>query len=151
MAKKSHGFGESEGFIVATPVNIVWEGILLVPIFGIIDSKKAQSIMETMLTKILDTESKTIILDILGVAAMDSAIANHILKISKATRLMGCECIVSGISPSIAQTLVHLGVDLGQVVTRATLKDALQFAFKSAGLELREIREAQQQLVKKTA
>ena len=143
MAKKSHGFGVSDGFVEATPVNIVWEGILLVPIFGIIDSKKAQSIMETMLTKILDTESKTIILDILGVAAMDSAIANHILKISKATRLMGCECIVSGISPSIAQTLVHLGVDLGQVVTRATLKDALQFAFKSAGLELKEIREAQ--------
>ena len=149
MAKKSHGFGASDGFIEATPVNIVWEGILLVPIFGIIDSKKAQSIMETMLTKILDTESKTIILDILGVAAMDSAIANHILKISKATRLMGCECIVSGISPSIAQTLVHLGVELGQVVTRATLKDALQFAFKSAGLELKEIREAQS--VKKTA
>ena len=143
MAKKSHGFGVSDRFIEATPVNIVWEGILLVPIFGIIDSKKAQSIMETMLTKILDTESKTIILDILGVAAMDSAIANHILKISKATKLMGCECIVSGISPSIAQTLVHLGVDLGQVVTRATLKDALQFAFKSAGLELKEIREAQ--------
>ncbi len=148
MAKK-HEFREPDGlrhskeFIGATPVNIVWEGILLVPIFGIIDSKKAQNIMETMLTKILDTESKTIILDILGVAAMDSAIANHILKISKATKLMGCECIVSGISPSIAQTLVHLGVDLGQVVTRATLKDALQFAFKSAGLELREIREAQ--------
>ncbi len=136
MSKKS---GE---FIVATPVNIVWEGILLVPIFGLVDSKKAQDVMETMLTKILDTESKTIILDILGVAAMDSAVANHILKISKATRLMGCECIVSGISPSIAQTLVHLGVDLGQVVTRATLKDALQFAFKTAGLELREIREA---------
>jgi rsbT co-antagonist protein RsbR len=136
MSKKS---GE---FVVATPVNIVWEGILLVPIFGMVDSKKAQDVMETMLTKILDTESKTIILDILGVAAMDSAVANHILKISKATRLMGCECIVSGISPSIAQTLVHLGVDLGQVVTRATLKDALQFAFKSAGLELREIREA---------
>ena len=143
IVKKSHGFGVSDRFIEATPVNIVWEGILLVPIFGIIDSKKAQNIMETMLTKILDTESKTIILDILGVAAMDSAIANHILKISKATKLMGCECIVSGISPSIAQTLVHLGVDLGQVVTRATLKDALQFAFRSAGLELKEIREAQ--------
>ena len=162
MAKKLHEFGEadgfgvskvgkkSDGFIGGTPVNIVWEGILLVPIFGIIDSRKAQNIMETMLTKILDTESKTIILDILGVAAMDSAIANHILKISKATKLMGCECIVSGISPSIAQTLVHLGVDLGQVVTRATLKDALQFAFRSAGLELKEIREAQQQPVKKT-
>ncbi len=160
MIKKAHGFGEpdvakesqirnkSGGFIEATPVNIVWEGILLVPIFGIIDSRKAQSIMETMLTKILDTESKTIILDILGVAAMDSAIANHILKISKATKLMGCECIVSGISPSIAQTLVHLGVELGQVVTRATLKDALQFAFKSAGLELKEIRDAQQPLKK---
>ncbi len=163
MAKKSDelreldGFGESrlrkksDGFIEATPVNIVWEGILLVPIFGIIDSRKAQNIMETMLTKILDTESKTIILDILGVAAMDSAIANHILKISKATKLMGCECIVSGISPSIAQTLVHLGVDLGQVVTRATLKDALQFAFKSAGLELKEIKDTQQQPGKKTA
>ena len=137
MPKKS---GE---FIVATPVNIVWEGILLVPIFGRVDSKKAQDVMETMLTKILDTEAKTIILDILGVAAMDSAVANHIVKITKATRLMGCECIVSGISPAIAQTLVHLGVDLAGVITRSTLKDALLFAFKSAGLELREIKEAQ--------
>ena len=137
MAKKS------DEFVVATPVNIVWEGILLVPIFGRVDSKKAQDVMEAMLTKIMDTESKTIILDILGVAAMDSAVANHIIKITKATKLMGCECIVSGISPAIAQTLVHLGVDLGQIITRATLKDALSYAFKSAGIELREIREAQ--------
>lgn len=134
---------KSEEFVIVTPVNIVWEGILLVPIFGRVDSKKAQDVMETMLTKILDTEAKTIILDILGVAAMDSAVANHIIKITKATRLMGCECIVSGISPVIAQTLVHLGVDLAGVITRSTLKDALMLAFRSAGLEIREIKEAQ--------
>src|SRR5687767_6005624 len=92
-----------------TPVNILWDGILLIPISGMMDSSKAQSIMESMLEKILETEAKTIILDILGVAAVDSAVANHILKMSKATKLMGCDCLISGISPAIAQTLVHLG------------------------------------------
>ncbi len=121
-----------------TPVSIVWDGILLLPIFGMIDSTKVQSTMEAMLEKILETEAKIIILDILGVAAVDSAVANNIVKITKATKLMGCDCIVSGISPAIAQTIVHLGVSLGEVVTKATLKDALELAFAACSLEVRD-------------
>jgi rsbT co-antagonist protein RsbR len=126
---------------VVTPVNILWDGILLIPISGLMDSSKAQSIMESMLEKILETEAKTIILDILGVAAVDSAVANHIVKISKATKLMGCDCLISGISPAIAQTLVHLGVNLGEVVTKATLKGALELAFANSYLEVRALKE----------
>jgi rsbT co-antagonist protein RsbR len=126
---------------IVTPVNILWDGILLIPISGLMDSGKAQSIMESMLEKILQTEAKTIILDILGVAAVDSAVANHIVKMSKATKLMGCDCLISGISPAIAQTLVHLGVNLGDVVTKATLKGALELAFANSHLEVRALKE----------
>ena len=121
-----------------TPVNILWEDILMIPIFGTIDSKRAQEIMETMLTKIIDTGHKTIILDILGVATVDSAVANHIIKIAKATKLMGCACIISGISPEIAQALVNLGIELGDVKTTSTLQDALEVAFETSGFEVRK-------------
>jgi len=124
-----------------TPVNMLWKNILLVPIFGTLDSKRAQDVMEAMLEKIVDTESKTIIMDILGVSTVDSAVANHIIKVTKATRLVGCDCIISGISSSIAQTLVHLGIELGNVMTRATIKDALELAFKMNGFEVREIKD----------
>ncbi|OGR83017.1 MAG: sigma-B regulator RsbR [Elusimicrobia bacterium RIFCSPLOWO2_01_FULL_54_10] len=126
---------------VSSPISILWDSILLIPIFGTVDSRKAQELMEDILTKIVETESKTIIIDILGVATVDSAVANHLVKITKATTLMGCGCIISGISPAIAQTLVHLGVELEGVITRATLKDALQWAFRTNGLEVKEVRE----------
>ena len=119
-----------------TPVNILWENILMVPIFGILESKRAQEIMETILTKIIETGYKTIILDILGVVAVDSAVANHLIKITKATQLMGCSCIISGISPAVAQTLVNLGIELGEVDTTSTLRDALEIALDNAGLEV---------------
>ena len=96
---------------LSTPVNILWENVLMVPIFGVLDSKRSQDLMETVLTKIVETGFKTIILDILGVVTVDSAVANHLIKITKATKLMGCGCIISGISPAIAQTLVHLGIE----------------------------------------
>lgn len=126
---------------VSFPISILWDGILLIPIFGTVDSRKAQELMENILTKIVETESKTIIIDILGVATVDSAVANHLVKITKATKLMGCECIISGISPEIAQTLIQLGLELEGVITRATLKNALQWAFRTNGLEVKEVKE----------
>lgn len=122
---------------IPTPVNILWKKVLMVPVFGVLDSNRAQTLLDTMLQKILDTESKVIILDILGVATVDTAVANHLVHITKACKLMGCKAIVSGISPSIAQTLVHLGVELGGVVTTATLANALELAFSNLGLEVR--------------
>jgi rsbT co-antagonist protein RsbR len=130
MAKKK------ENNPIPTPVNVLWEGILLIPISGIIDSKRAQVIMETILNKIIETKSKSIIMDVLGVVTVDSAVANHLIKITKATKLLGTTCIVSGIVPEIAQTMVALGTDLGEVETRADIADALDLAFEVAGLEV---------------
>lgn len=121
---------------VATPVTVLWENILMLPIVGTIDSKRGQEIMETILTKILETEAKTIILDILGIATVDSKVASHLVKITQACKLMGSDCVISGISPAIAQTLVQLGVELGGVYTTATLKDAVVLAFDMTGLEV---------------
>ena len=122
-----------------TPVNVLWDNILMIPVFGNIDSKRAQDIMESMLKKIVETDSQTIILDILGVPTVDSAVANHIIKITRATKLIGCDAIVSGLSPEIAQTLVNLGVDLGEINTTATLAKALKLAFKMMGFEVRKV------------
>ena len=118
------------------PVHLLWDGILLLPIYGIIDSKTAQDIMESMLEKIVSSQSKVIILDILGVVTVDSAVANHLIKITQATKLMGADCVISGISPPIAQTLVGLGINLGEVETQATLKDALKKAFQITNLKV---------------
>ncbi len=123
---------------IATPISVLWDGILSVPIVGIIDSMRGQQIMDDMLQAVKDTEAKVIILDILGVPAVDSAVASHLIKITKATRLMGCKCIVCGISPAIAQTMVHLGIDLGDVVTVSRLRDGVKVAFDQ--LDLRVVR-----------
>lgn len=123
---------------MATPVMIVWNGILLLPIVGPVDSKRTQDIMENMLAKIQTEEARVIILDILGVPSVDSAVANHLIKITKATKLMGCDCIITGISPNIAQSLVHLGIDLGDVLTKTTLKDGLGHAYKLMELKVIE-------------
>ena len=127
---------KKENNSVLAPVNVIWEGILLIPISGTIDSKRAQVIMETILNKIIETKSKSIIMDVLGVVTVDSAVANHLIKITKATKLLGARCIVSGIVPEIAQIIVALGVDLGEVDTRADIADALELAFEVAGLEV---------------
>ncbi len=121
---------------MSTPVTTIWQGILLLPLVGIIDSRRAQDLMTAMLAKIAETRSKIFILDISGVAVVDTAVANHLIKITKATRLMGCECTLSGISPAIAQTVVELGIDVGEVRTTATLRDALEDAFRRTGVEL---------------
>lgn len=121
---------------MSTPITSIWQGILLLPLVGIIDSRRAHDLMTSMLTKIAETRSKIFILDISGVAVVDTAVANHLIKITKATHLMGCECIISGISPAIATTVVELGVEVGDIKTTATLRDALEEAFGRTGVEL---------------
>jgi len=121
---------------MSTPVTAIWEDILMLPIVGIIDSKRAMDIMNAMLSKIAETRSKVIILDISGVGVVDTAVANHLIKITKATKLMGCACTISGVSPAIAQTIVELGIEVGDMQTTATLRDALEAAFRQTGVAL---------------
>ena len=108
----------------------------MLPVIGIIDSFRAQQMMEKMLNEIKETSAKVIILDIQGVAAVDTAVANHLIKIAKATRLMGCTCILSGISPGVAQTLVQLGIELGTINTKSNLQEALLDSFSSLELNV---------------
>ena len=119
---------------MSTPVTQIWEGVLFLPIVGIVDSKRAQEIMNATLIKISQTQSRAFIMDISGVAVVDTAVANYLIKVTKATRLMGCECTISGLSPAIAQTIVELGIDVGRVMTTATMQDALVDAFQRLGL-----------------
>ena len=123
---------------MSTPVTQIWEGILMLPVVGIIDSKRAQEIMATTLSKISETQAQVFIMDISGVAVVDTQVANHMIQITKATRLMGCESTISGLSPSIAETIVQLGIDVGKVKTTATLKDALSSAFRRIGMTITE-------------
>jgi rsbT co-antagonist protein RsbR len=128
--------GQKEALLeMTTPIMMLWEKILLLPLVGTVDSARAQLTMEMSLKKIAETESNILILDILGVPAVDTAVANHLLKIIKASRLMGCECILSGISPDVAQTIVKLGVDLGNLITKRSLKDSLIHALKLQGAQ----------------
>jgi rsbT co-antagonist protein RsbR len=123
---------------MSTPVTAIWRDILMLPLVGIIDSGRAQDIMNAMLTAIAETQARVIIMDISGVAVVDTAVANHLIKITKATKLMGCDCTISGVSPAIAQTMVELGIEVGDVQTTATLKDALVDAFRTTGAEIRD-------------
>jgi rsbT co-antagonist protein RsbR len=125
---------------MSTPVTEIWEGILLLPIVGLIDSKRAADVMHAALAKISDTQARIFILDISGVGVIDTAVANHLFKITRATRLMGCDCTISGVSPTIAQTIVDLGIDVGDVNTTATMRDALADAFKQIGSQITQMR-----------
>jgi len=115
---------------ISTPVITVWDGIVALPIIGTLDSSRTQTVMESLLQQIVDTGSSIAILDISGVPAVDSLVAQHLIKTVSATRLMGAECIISGIRPEIAQTVVHLGIDLSGITTKASLASALQTAFE---------------------
>ena len=126
---------------ISTPVIQVWDGILALPIIGTLDSARTQVVMESLLLKIVETESTIAILDISGVPAVDSLVAQHLIKTVAATRLMGAECIISGIRPEIAQTIVHLGIDLSNINTKSSLAHALRTAFKMTRLEVRKITE----------
>jgi rsbT co-antagonist protein RsbR len=114
---------------ISTPVIRVWEGIVALSIIGTLDSARTQIVMENLLQEIVTTGSNIAILDISGVPAVDSLVAQHLIKTVSATRLMGADCIISGIRPEIAQTIVHLGIDLSNITTKATLASALRFAF----------------------
>lgn len=120
---------------MSTPVTPIWDGILLLPLVGIVDSVRTQDIMNKTLAKIAETRARTFVLDISGVSAVDTAVANQLLKITRATQLMGCESIISGISPAIARTLVELGIHIGEVKTTATLRDALELALRAMGMD----------------
>ena len=120
---------------MSTPVTPIWEGILLLPLIGILDSERTQDVMNKTLDRIAETRAKVFVLDISGVAAMDTAVANQLIKITKATLLMGCETIISGVSPSIARTLVELGVNIGEVRTTSTLRDSFELALRSVGVD----------------
>lgn len=124
---------------ISTPVIRVWDGILALPIIGTLDSARTQIVMENLLQEIVETGSSIAILDISGVPAVDSLVAQHLIKTVSATRLMGAECIISGIRPEIAQTVVHLGIDLSSIITKATLASALAYAFKVMRLEVRKV------------
>jgi len=123
---------------ISTPVIRVWDGILALPIIGTLDSSRTQVVMENLLQEIVETGSSIAILDISGVPAVDSLVAQHLIKTVSATRLMGAECIISGIRPEIAQTVVHLGIDLSNIITKASLASALSHAFKILRLEVRK-------------
>lgn len=121
---------------LSTPVIQVWDGILALPIIGTLDSSRTQIVMENLLQGIVETESAIAILDISGVPTVDSLVAQHLIKTVSATRLMGVECIISGIRPEIAQTVVHLGIDLNSIITKSTLASALKYAFNILQLEV---------------
>ena len=118
---------------LSTPVVQLWDGVLALPLIGTLDSARTQVVMENLLQKIVETGAAIAIVDITGVPTVDTLVAQHLLKTVAAARLMGADCIISGIRPQIAQTIVHLGVDLGNVVTKATLADALILALARVG------------------
>jgi rsbT co-antagonist protein RsbR len=119
---------------LSTPVVTLWKGILALPLIGTLDSERTQVVMESLLQRIVETGASIAILDITGVPTVDTLVAQHLLKTVAAARLMGADCIISGIRPQIAQTIVHLGVDLKDVITKATLADAFAVALTRNGL-----------------
>lgn len=128
---------QQEGMLeLSTPVVTLWGGILALPMIGTLDSARTQVVMETLLQRIVETGSEIAIIDITGVPTVDTLVAQHLLKTVAAARLMGADCIISGIRPQIAQTMVHLAVDLSDVVTKSTLADAFAVALQRIGQTL---------------
>jgi rsbT co-antagonist protein RsbR len=121
---------------ISTPVIRLWEGIVAVPLIGTLDSTRSQIVMESLLGGIVDEQAAVAILDITGVPMVDTLVAQHLMKTAMAVQLMGAECVISGIRPQIAQTIVHLGIDLREITTRATLSDALKYGLARTGVEL---------------
>jgi methyl-accepting chemotaxis protein len=118
---------------MSTPVTKIWDGVLFAPIVGIVDSKRSLDIMNKALSSIADTHASTLLLDIGGVAVVDTSVANHLIKIAKAAVLMGCKTMISGISPAIAQTIAELGIDLGSIQTTSNIETALRDAINKTG------------------
>lgn len=124
---------------LSTPVVKLWDGVLALPMIGTLDSQRTQVVMESLLQRIVDTGSEIAIIDITGVPTVDTLVAQHLLKTVTAIRLMGADCIISGVRPQIAQTIVHLGLDLQGIVTKASLADALALALRRSGLTVSKV------------
>jgi rsbT co-antagonist protein RsbR len=133
---------QQEMLELSTPVVQLWEGVLALPLIGTLDSARTQVVMESLLQEIVRTGAGIAIIDITGVPTVDTLVAQHLLKTVAAARLMGADCIISGIRPQIAQTIVHLGVELGQVLTKATLADAFSVALRRNGLGVTRVQTA---------
>lgn len=127
---------QEEMLELSTPVVKLWDGILALPLIGTLDSARTQVVMESLLESIVQTNSKVAIIDITGVPTVDTVVAQHLLKTVTAARLMGADCIISGVRPQIAQTIVHLGINLLDVTTKATLSDAFGLALQRSGFAL---------------
>ncbi|GLV52223.1 polyvinyl alcohol dehydrogenase [Thermobispora bispora] len=122
---------------LSTPVVKLWEGIVAVPLVGTLDSARTQVVMEKLLQTLMETGSQHAVIDITGVPAVDTQVAHHLLKTVMAARLMGAECVISGIRPQIAHTIVTLGIEFGDIVTKASLADALAHALRRSGAEIK--------------
>lgn len=129
---------QEEMLEISLPVVELWEGILALPVIGTLDSARAQAVMEGLLQAIVEHESKIAIIDITGVPAVDTQTAQHLLKTVTAAELMGARCLVSGIKPQIAQTIVQLGLDLGEIQTKGSLMSAFQYALTELGMGIAE-------------
>ena len=127
---------QEEMLELSTPVVKLWEGVLALPMIGTLDSQRTQVVMESLLQRIVDTGSEIAIIDITGVPTVDTLVAQHLLKTVTAIRLMGADAIISGVRPQIAQTIVHLGLDLQGIVTKANLADALKLALQRLGISV---------------
>jgi rsbT co-antagonist protein RsbR len=125
---------EAEMLELSTPVVKLWHGVIALPLIGTLDSARTQIVMESLLQRIMEGGAEIAIIDITGVPTVDTLVAQHLLKTVTAIRLMGADCIISGVRPQIAQTVVHLGIDLAGITTKATLADALALALKRLGL-----------------
>jgi rsbT co-antagonist protein RsbR len=121
---------------LSTPVVKLWDGVVALPLIGTLDSARTQVVMESLLERIVETDSTIAIIDITGVPTVDTLVAQHLLKTVAAARLMGADCIISGIRPQIAQTIVHLGLDLSEVITKSSLADAVVIALERTGFEI---------------
>lgn len=127
---------------LSTPVVKLWDGVLALPLIGTLDSARTGVVMENLLQKIVETGAEVAVIDITGVPMVDTLVAQHLMKTVTAARLMGADCIISGIRPQIAQTIVHLGVDLADIITKASLADAFAVALKRRGFTMTRIQSA---------
>lgn len=127
---------QEEMMELSTPVVKLWDKVLTLPLIGTLDSARTQVVMESLLQAIVETQSTVAIIDITGVPTVDTLVAQHLMKTVAAARLMGADCIISGIRPQIAQSMVHLGVSFNDIITKATLADAIRYAFSLIGIRM---------------
>ena len=122
---------------LSTPVTQIWKGILALPLIGVVDSYRAQRLMETLLNKIVETQSELVIIDVTGVASIDTEVAGHIVKTVQAANLLGARCVLTGIRPEVAQTMIHLGLDFERFATKRDIQEGLKFGLEQMGYEIR--------------